>query len=374
MLKSLRALPRAAFAVLIFCIGTLGTIGAQAAEPVKLVVGYQPYDTISYSAAVIRALELWKKNLPAGSEVEFQNALQGSIIVNNMLAGKQQIGYLGDMPAVVATTKRSVAPINLVANTGMSAGQRCNVIMVRADAPKFKSPEEAVQWLDGKVVATPQGSCAHRFLGLVIEKTKIKPSAVLNQSIEVIATNLRAGKIDAAVLWEPSVSRIGDIVGEGAGRIVATGHTFGISDAGAIAMREDLMKSRPDIVEAWLKTELEAQRFVLDPNNAVKVAEIVKAQTTGITVPMAWFSLYGAIPASAGGSKERDEKPFVFDDRVKKLLAETYVYLHNSKAIDVDKPAPGALDDSMARKVAKDANATLPLGKIIAQDLSKAPK
>ena len=347
---------------------------AQAADPVKLVLVTSPPAQNSYSAAVIRALDLWKKYLPPGSEVEFQTALQGSIIVNQMLANKQQIGYLGDMPAVVATTKRSVAPINLVANTGMSDGQRCNVIMVRADAPRFKSPEEAVQWLDGKIVATPQGSCAHRFLGLVIERTKIKPSAILNQSIEVIATNLRAGKIDGAVLWEPSVSSIGDIVGEGAGRIVATGYTFGISDAGAIAMREDFMKARPDIVEAWLKTELEAQRFVLDPKNAAKVAEIVKGQTTGITVPMAWFSLYGAIPASAGGSKERDEKPFVFDDRVKKLFAETYVYLHNTKAIDVDKPAPGALDDTIARKVAKDAKVTLPLGKIMAQDVSMSPK
>jgi NitT/TauT family transport system substrate-binding protein len=208
----------------------------------------------------------------------------------------------------------------------------------------------------------------------MIEKTKIKPAQILNQSIEVIATNLRTGKVDGAVLWEPSVSRIGDIVGEGAGRIVATGYTFGISDAGAIAMREDFMKQRPDIVEAWLKTELEAQRYVLDPKNWTKVAEFVKGQTTGITVPMAWFSLYGAIPASAGGSPMRDEKPFVFDDRVKKLLNETYVYLHETKAIDVDKPAPGALDDSVARKVAKEAKATLPLGTIKAQDLSQAPK
>src|SRR4051812_21075239 len=251
-------------------------VGTGAAQPVRLVVGYQPYDTISYSAVVIRALELWKKNLPPGSEVEFQNALQGSIIVNNMLANKQQIGYLGDMPAVVATTKRSVAPINLVANTGFSPGQRCNVIMVRADAPKFSSPQEAIQWLNGKQVATPQGSCAHRFLGLVIERTKIKPAAILNQTIEVIATNLRMGKIDGAVLWEPSVSRIGDIVGEGSGRIVATGHTFGIWDAGAIAMREDFMKQRPDLVEAWLKTELEAQQYVIDPKNWARVAEFVK--------------------------------------------------------------------------------------------------
>ena len=347
---------------------------AAAAEPVKLVVGYQPYDTISYSAVVIRALELWKKHLPPGSEVEFQNALQGSIIVNQMLANKQQIGYLGDMPAVVATTKRSVAPIDLVANTGLSPGQRCNVIMVRADAPKFGSPQEAVRWLDGKTLATPQGSCAHRFLGLVIETTKIKPAAILNQSIEVIATNLRAGKIDAAVLWEPSVSRIGDIVGEGFARIVATGHTFGISDAGAVAMREDFIKARPDIVEAWLRTELEAQQYVLDPKNWTKVAEFVKSQTAGITVPMAWFSIYGAIPAAAGGSPIRDEKPFVFDQRVHKLLAETYVYLHQAKVIDVDKPAPGALDDSFARKVAQAAGVTLPLGIIKAQDLSKLPK
>jgi len=347
---------------------------ALAADPVKLVVGYQPYDTISYSAVVIRALGLWKKYLPPGSEVEFQNALQGSIIVNQMLANKQQIGYLGDMPAVVATTKRSVAPINLVANTGMSPGQRCNVIMVRADAPKFASPEEAVKWLDGKTIATPQGSCAHRFLGLIVERTKIKPAAILNQSIEVIATNLRTGKIDGAVLWEPSVSRIGDIVGEGAARIVATGFTYGISDAGAIAMREDFMKERPDIVEAWLKTELEAQQYVVDPKNWTKVAEFVKDQTQGITVPMAWFSIYGAIPPAAGGSPIRDEKPFVFDDRVKKLLAETYVYLKESKAIDVDKPAPGALDDSMARKVASEAKVSLPLGIIKAQDISKVPK
>jgi hypothetical protein len=89
---------------------------------------------------------------------------------------------------------------------------------------------------------------------------------------------------------------------------------------------------------------------------------------------MAWFSIYGAIPPTAGGSPIRDEKPFVFDARVKKLLDDTYVYLKEVKAIDVDKPAPGALDDSMARKVAGDAKVSLPLGVIKAQDISKVPK
>ncbi len=345
-----------------------------AAEPVNLTVGYQPYDTISYSAAVIRALDLWKKYLPAGSQVEFQGALQGSIIVNSMLAGKEQIGYLGDMPAVVSTTKPNVAPIELVANLGLSAGQRCNVVMVRTDAPQFKSPKEAVEWLNGKVVATPRGSCADRFLRTVIAKAKIHPKEILNQSLEVIATSFRAKKIDAAVLWEPTVSRIGNFVGEGIAREVATGYNFDSPDAGFIAMREDFVKQHPDIVKAWLKAEIEAQKFVLDPNNWDKVAEIVKGQTTGISPAMAWFSIYGKVPAKNGGSPLRDTKPFVFTNDVNALLGGAYKFLYDAKVISVSAPPPGSLNDSLAREAAKEVGAALPLGEVKPEDASRAPK
>lgn len=345
-----------------------------AADPVNIVVGYQPYDTISYSAAVIRAKELWKKHLPAGSKVEFEAALQGAIIVNAMVADKQQIGYLGDMPAVVSTTKTKQAPIKLVANTGFSAGQRCNVIMVRADAPQFKDAKEAVKWMDGKVVATPKGSCADRFLRQVIESTGIKPSEVLNQSIEVISTNFRVKKIDAAVLWEPSVSRIGDFVGEGIAREIATGNSFGIPDGGFIAMRADFVAKYPDLAKAWLKTELEAQQFLLDPKNWEEVGNIVKGQTEGITPKMAWFSLYGRVPDVRGGSAIRDTKPFTFSADIKKHLDSTYTFLHQVKVIDVDKAPEGAIDDSIAQAVMKDAGAKSPLGEIKALDAAKGPK
>lgn len=358
--------------LMVFAVAALGH--ATAAEPVRIVVGYQPYDTISYSAAVIRSLELWKKYLPPGTEVEFQAGLQGSIIVNQMLAGKQQIGYLGDMPAVVATTKIEQAKIRLVANTGFSPGQRCNLIMVRADAPVFKTSEEAVKWLNGKTIATPKGSCADRFLSNVIERGNIKPAAVMNQSLEVLSTNLRAGKLDAVALWEPTASRIGNMAGEGIAKYAITGYTFDIPDSGYIAMRDDFITQHPDIVSGWLQTELAAQRYILDPNNAEKVATIVKSQTTGITTRMAWFSLYGAIPPGAGGSAIRDEKPFVFDARVHKQLDSIYTFLHKTKVISVDKAPAGVLDDSFARKVALDAHAPLPLGSIQAQDLSRAPK
>lgn len=354
--------------------GAALAIPARAADPINLVVGYQPYDTISYSAAVIRGKELWKKHLPPGSKVEFEAALQGSIIVNAMVAGKQQIGYLGDMPAVVSTTKIKQAPIKLVANTGYSAGQRCNVVMVRADAPQFKDAQEAIKWLDGKVVATPKGSCADRFLRQVIEKAGIKPAEVLNQSIEVITTNFRVKKIDAAVLWEPSVSRIGDFVGEGIAREIATGNSFGIPDGGFIAMREDFTKGNPEVAKAWLKVELEAQQFVLDPKNWEEVGQIVKSQTEGITPRMAWFSIYGRVPDVRGGSAIRDTKPFIFTADVKKHLESTYTFLHQAKVIDVEKAPDGAIDDTLAQAVLKEAGAKSPLGEIKAADVGSAPK
>ena len=352
----------------------LGLGAAKAAEPVNITVGYQPYDTISYSAAVIRALGLWKKYLPAGSNVEFEAALQGSIIVNAMVADKQQIGYLGDMPAVVSTTKTAVAPIKLVASLGLSAGQRCNVVMVRADAPNFKTPEEAVQWLDGKTLATPKGSCADRFLRTVIAKTGIKPKEVLNQSLEVIATNFRVKKIDGAVLWEPTVSRIGDLVGEGVAKIVATGYTYQTPDAGFVAMRADFVEKNPEIAKAWLKAELEAQQFILDPKNWKQVAEIVTGQTTGISPAMAWYSIFGQVPGDCGGAPERDTKPFIFTPAVHDLLVGTYVFLNQAKVIDIDKAPAGAIDDALARQVIQEAKAPTPLGVVIPQDASQAPK
>src|SRR2546422_9928375 len=119
--------------------------------PVKLVVGYQPYYTEAWSGVIMRSKKFYEKYLPKGSEVEFQIGLQGAIIVNNMLAGKQHIGYYGDMPGIVSTTKQDVADIRLVAVVGMGWDQ-CNAVLVRTDAPKFANDQDAIKWLDGKTL------------------------------------------------------------------------------------------------------------------------------------------------------------------------------------------------------------------------------
>src|SRR5204862_5654456 len=227
-------------------------------SPVKLVVGYQPYYTQSWSGVVMRGKKFYEKYLPKGSDVEFQIGLQGAIIVNNMLAGKQHIGYMGDMPSIVSTTKAETADVRIVGTLGLGFDQ-CNIFLARTDAPKFATPVEAIKWLDGKQVAVPKGSCTDRFAQATFKKESVNPKDYLNQNIEVTTSGFRAGKIDAAVIWEPTASRL---VQEGLAKRIASGATVGETDGAFLTMRADLIKQRPDVVKAWLNAELDAQLFM----------------------------------------------------------------------------------------------------------------
>ncbi|MEO5766250.1 MAG: ABC transporter substrate-binding protein [Casimicrobiaceae bacterium] len=334
------------------------------AEPVKISIGYQPWWSGGVSAVVIRGLgpALWSKFLPADVEVDFQASPQGPVIINNMLAGKQQIGYMGDMPGVVATTKPQMADIRMVAVTSFSAGQMCHLLLVRRDAPAFKSPKEAVQWIDGKVAAAPKGGCTDLFFRSVIKEGKIEPKEYGHQSVEQIVTNFRVGKLDAAVV--PDIPRA-KIEAEGTARLVATGFNFGLPDAGVLVMRKDFMDQYPQIAKAWLRMEMFVQtNYLIDPKQWDEVAKLTVAQNPGYTTEQVKASLFSRIPAEKGGAPVRQTFPFVFDDQVKAKMVGAYKFLNDIKIIDVDKPREGAIDDNLARQVAAEDKVKLPLGDI----------
>jgi NitT/TauT family transport system substrate-binding protein len=337
--------------------------------PVHLVVGYQPYYSEAWSAVVINGLQLWKKYLPPGSTVDFEVGLQGSIIVNAMLAGKESIGYMGDMPAIVGATKTSIAPLEIVANIGLSHDQ-CNVLFVANSAPKFATAQDAVNWLKGKTVAGPKGSCADRFARAVFAKTDVQPGAYLNQSIEVITSGFRANKIDAAVIWEPTATRLVD---EGLARRVATGNDFDEPDGAFIDMRADLIAQRPDVAKAWLEAELDAERYLADPKNAVSVAKLAQAQTTGLSEKELWQALFGTYPADQGGSDVRNVLPFGFTPGALALINTDTVFLHSIKSIAVPALPAGAVNTTLTAEILKAQGLSAPVGKIAAQPESVSP-
>ena len=329
-------------------------------EAVTLTVGYQPYYTQSWSGVVINGLELWKKRLPAGSKVEFQVGLQGAVIVGQLLADKQQIGYMGDMPSLVSTNRPEVADIRLVAVLGLSQ-QQCNIFLVRNDAPQFGSGLDALKWMGGKTVSSPHGSCTDRFARAVFAKNNVKPADYLNQNIEVITSNFKAGKLDAAVIWEPTASKL---VLEGTARRVASGIDFNEGDGGFLAFRQDLMAARPDIVRAWLEAELDAQLYLADPKNANQIAAMAEAQTTGMGKRVLWYSLYGNYPKAAGGGPDKNILPFVFSPAAMTLVDDAHKFLFEMKRVSSAGIRQGAIDDSIAREVLKARGLASPIGTV----------
>jgi len=71
MNKILSKMISASIGAAILTFGLASTASAEVdfgkpGEPVKLVVGYQPYYTASWSGVVLNGKDLWKKYLPKG--------------------------------------------------------------------------------------------------------------------------------------------------------------------------------------------------------------------------------------------------------------------------------------------------------------------
>lgn len=318
-------------------------------QPVHLVIGYQPYYTEAWSAVVMKDKQFWKKYLPPGSTVEFQVGLQGSIIVDAMLAGKQQIGYVGDMPSIVGASKQSVRPLNIVATAGTSADS-CGVFLVSKDAPDFNSQDDAIKWMDGKTVADPHGSCADRVAQAAFEKEGVKPGSYLDQSLELVTSDFSNGSIDAASVWEPVGSKLVD---EGLARRVASGSFANLTTASFIVMSKQLLQERPEIARDWLEAELDAEHYLADPANADAVAQMAVEQTTGYSESQMHDALAKSWPVSLGGAADGTKLsfPFVIDPSVNSLIKSASAFLYKIHSIDAPELPPGAVDSKLAEEV-----------------------
>jgi len=313
-------------------------------ETVDLVVGYQPYYTQSWSGVVINGKKLWKNYLPKGSTAKFDIGLQGSVIVGKLLGEKNHLGYMGDMPAIVSTTKFKKVDMRMIAVLGTSR-QQCNVFLVRNDAPKFKNGLDAVKWMDGKLVAAPHGACTDRFGRWAFEQAGIKPRKYLNMNIEVITSSFRNNKLDAAVIWEPTASKIQLA---GIARRAASGESFkGVEggDAGFLVMLNELIQTRPDVLRGWLEAELDAQIYLTDLSNASEVARMADDQTEGMPRRTLWASLYGKNPPEIGGGEDKNVFDFIFNEKAMALVGAATKFLNGKKVVPNpvlrDRRAPG---------------------------------
>lgn len=320
--------------------------GAPVAISTNLFVGW----TGAWDTILMKQLNLWQHWLPAGSTVEWKRNLQGPPVITDLLANKQQIGYLGDNPAVLSTTKGTIHPIHIVGINAMSPSRMCGVILVRKDAPPFATPEEALKWLSGKTVGVPKGSCADRLAQTVLRKANVSVNWQQMQA-EVIVTSLQAGRIDAAAVYEPHASKA---VADGYGRFAASSADLGESDANIILMRHDFIESNRTVAVAWLKANIEALYYLRD--RPVESIDALKKELPDYTKEQLWHALYANPPASVKPDPVAFQAVMTITPEAEALIERIYEFLKSLKVVHQPKLPPDAIVKDLVNQAFQELN------------------
>lgn len=310
--------------------------GAAVTVNVNLFLGW----TGAWDTIVMKQMNLLPKWLPKGSTVTWKRNLQGPPVITDLLADKQNIGYLGDNPAVVATTKGSIAPVKIVAFNLISPSRMCGVLLVRADAPKLENTAAVFQWLKGKTIAVPKGSCADRTGQEMVRKAGIDVNWVFNQA-EVIVTSLQAKKIDAAFVYEPSAA---NAVKLGFARYALSGAYFNLSDADAVLMRQDFIQNHRPAAVGWLKANIEALYFMRD--HPVETVDAIKRELPNFTKENIWEAFYQQMPASTGARPVVNTAVMTITPQALSLSQSVFAFLKSMNVVQ-GALASDAIDPSL---------------------------
>jgi NitT/TauT family transport system substrate-binding protein len=346
--------------IAILCVSALRGVAAHGTEdygkpgePIHLAVGYQPYFAASWSGAVLRTQRYFERYLPHGSSVDFQIGIKGGgVITAALLSGRESIGYLGSTSTLAVATRpaNDGTRIRIIATTSLGH-DLCDILLVRHDAPVFSTPQDALKWMGQRTFAVPYHTCAHAF-ALQLLAVSAQPRVVIDATPDLISRAFSTGHLDAAVVWEPFASQL---VESGHARQVAVGASSGAMSAAFIVVRDDLLSQRPDVVQAWLRAEFDAQRFLSDPRNHAAVVQTIRDQTSGLSAAAIDRALYQANPAVQDTARERAMLPFDVTPAAIDVLNQTASALSRSEGGPAPKPLPAdAINGDIAREILRE--------------------
>lgn len=198
---------------------------------------------------------------PLGITLTAPEITSGAQQVQALAAGEVQIAsVLGSASAILG--QANGVDVKIIA--AYSRNAEAYQILTRADGPK------TIAELKGKTVAGPKGTTLHQLLGAALVKNGIKLGDVdhINMDLPTARAALLAGKVDAATLAGTNALAV-EAAG---GRIVASGKGL-IDPTIVIAVRGDLLKDHPEVVNAYLAAHQKALAFMAaNPEEALKLA------------------------------------------------------------------------------------------------------
>jgi taurine transport system substrate-binding protein len=244
------------------------------AQAVNVTVAYQ---TSAEPAKVAQADNTFAKE--SGATVDWRKFDSGASVVRALASGDVQIGNIGSSPLAVAASQAVPIEVFLLA----SQLGNSEALVVKKSISK---PEDLI----GKRIAVPFISTTHYSLLAALKHWGIKPSQVqiVNLQPPAIVAAWQRGDIDAAYVWAPAVNVL-----EKDGTVLTDSAKVGQWGAPTLdvwVVRKDFAQQHPEIVKAFARSAIEAQRPYIDnpeswlqqQNNVQKLAKLSGVPETDV--------------------------------------------------------------------------------------------
>jgi len=191
-----------------------------------------------------------------GVNVELQDYADGA--VGKQLISSDRVDMLSLTPETVVVLKDAGIDVKAVAFTDTSEG---------GDGIIATQNIKTLSDLRGKKVAYEEGSPSHFFLSYLLDKEGMSTKDL--QSVNVIAPDAGAafvsGNVDAAVTWQPWLSKASDRQG---GHLITDSKTNPILPA-LVIFRTQTIQERPQDIRAMLRAVFKAREWALaNPDEA----------------------------------------------------------------------------------------------------------
>jgi sulfonate transport system substrate-binding protein len=221
-----------------------------AAQATELRIATQPAPL--YSPIFVAKQKHWLEDelKKDGVVVKWSSFVAGPPENESFAAGQQDVGVMGDTPAIIAHAAGQNTRV-----VGISAvGPKALAVVVPKGSP-IKSPGE----LRGKRVAVTKGSYAHHLLYVVLRNAGLKFSDIklIHLPPADLVSAFTRGDVDAASTWEPYLSRLED---DGA-RLLVDGTGIKKGELVIIAV-DEYAKKNPRLVEKVLQVYKRGYEFI----------------------------------------------------------------------------------------------------------------
>jgi sulfonate transport system substrate-binding protein len=249
-------------AALVISFGPFGAAHPDRAKADEIRIATQPIP--HYAPIFVAKQKKWvdEELKKAGSPaVKWTSFSAGPPINESFAAGQQDIGFMGDTPAIIA--KAAGINTRVIGITADGPGSLAVVVPVNSS---IKSPRD----LRGKKVSVVKGSYAHHLLVLVLQKggLTINDIQLINLSQADTATAIANGNVDAAAIWEPLITTLES---KGLVRVLAdgTGIKQGVL---VIVAAQDFLNKHRDQARAILRAYQRGATFIRsNPKEAARL-------------------------------------------------------------------------------------------------------